>query len=269
MKISFFVNETKKAAKEVADRLSRLAASLGVFISDAQEADVIVTLGGDGTILTAVHSHPGKPLLGLNLGGLGFMASVEEKGFAQAIEFLARGRYKVSRRTMISVRDEQTSAQYNALNDVVIKSTAGHASVVDLSVDGATATRYHSDGLVISSPTGSTAYSLSAGGPVLMPDSRSIVITPVCPHALGIRSLVVRDDCQIKVVNRRRSVVDARKVVVCVDGQEKFSLSPDCSVSVGKSQTYANFVELEGHDPYEILSRKLGWRGNNLNEGDC
>lgn len=267
MKISFFVNETKLAAKQASERLSGLASSLGIALTSADEADVIVTLGGDGTIIRALHSHQGKPLLGLNLGGLGFMASVEEKDFAKALELLSKGEYTVSCRTMLAVKDETTSIECNALNDVVIKSTTGHAAVVDLSIDGATATRYHSDGLVIASPTGSTAYSLSAGGPVVMPDSSSIVITPVCPHALGVRSLIVRDDCQIQVTNRKRSQLEAHDVMVCVDGEEKLLLSPDSSLTVCKSSLCANFVEFIGHDPYEILSRKLGWRGNNLTEG--
>ncbi len=269
MKISFFVNETKLVAKKASEDLSRLVSRFGMTLTSDKEADVIVTLGGDGTILRAVHSHQGKPLLGLNLGGLGFMASVEEKDFIKALELLSKGEYTVSRRTMLAVKDDKSQVEFNALNDVVIKSTTGHAAVVDLSIDGATATRYHSDGLVIASPTGSTAYSLSAGGPVVMPDSRSIVITPVCPHALGVRSLVVRDDCQIQIINRKRSALEARNVMVCVDGEEKLLLPPDSSVRVFKSSLCANFVEFVGHNPYEILSRKLGWRGNNLTEGEC
>lgn len=264
-KISFFGNESKSAVRAALAKLPSLASRCGFMVTESADADIIVTLGGDGTILRAVHAFPGKTLLGLNLGGLGFLASVEERDYSTALALLSEGRYRLSRRTMLSVSGAD-GRSFLALNDVVLRRTAGHAAVLDLSVDGGAATRYHADGIVIASPTGSTAYSLSAGGPVLMPDSRSFVITPVCPHSLGVRSLVVRDDCVAALSNPLRQDAIMQPVMVCADGEEKLVLEPGGCVRVGRAAEDACFIEPEGCDPYEVLSRKLGWRGSNLNE---
>ena len=265
-KIAFAVNQTKAGAVEAESFLRTAAGEIGVEVVEAGSADVIVALGGDGTILHAAHGFPGRTLLGLNLGGLGFLASVERKDFRRALEMLAEGRYKVSRRTMLKL--SKGGVESAALNDVVLRSAAGHASVVDLSVDGAPATRYHADGLVVATPTGSTAYSLSAGGPVLMPDSRSFVVTPVCPHALGARALVVPDTCRMTLSNRPRLGGVEQRVAVCADGEELFGLAADEQVEICKAEECVAFAELEGYDPYEVLSRKLGWRGSSLAEGE-
>ena len=152
-----------------------------------------------------------------------------------------------------------------ALNDVVVaRETSGHAVRLDLAADGKPVTRYLADGLILATPTGSTAYSLAAGGPVLMPDSGGIVVTPSNPHALAVRPLVVRDDVRFTVTARPRSAGNDAPVAVYADGERVLTMPSGRSIEVRKSRKTAKLVELEGYDPYVVLARKLGWSGSNV-----
>lgn len=253
MKIKFYANEKNARARRAKGALTRLARRLGLVVTAAR-AEVVIALGGDGTILRAVHAFPETPVLGFNLGGLGYLASVEQHDFENALKRLAKGQFRVSARTLLQV------GRHRALNDVVVmREQTGHAAVLDVAVDGRAATRYMADGLIVATPTGSTAYSLSAGGPVLMPDSGSWVITPLNPHALAVRPIVVRDDVTITVTSQRLVNGDAEKLGVYADGQSVKRLGGGESIQLRKAATRANFVELAGSDPYEVMSRKLGW----------
>ena len=223
--ICFYVNDRKNRAAEVRDMLAPVAEAAGLEVTaDGGAADAVLALGGDGTMLRAVHGFPGVPLLGLNLGGLGYLASVGEEDFRRAVEMLARGEFKVAERSMLAVRKRGAGGgdgefRTVALNDVVVmREMSGHAAILDLSVDEKRSTRYLADGIVVATPTGSTAYSLSAGGPVLMPDSESFVITPMNPHALGVRPLVVGDGAKLSVSSHPRSGGDVCKIGVYADG---------------------------------------------------
>jgi NAD+ kinase len=267
MKIAILANNDKYLSAE-SERLVRdYAVGLGIEMVDVCAADVIIALGGDGTILNVVSEHPNRPILGLNIGGLGYLASVEKRDFKKALELLVEQRFRVSRRTMISIVPSRTvEHSFSALNDIVFKSVSGHPSVLDMSINGGAVTKYLADGLIVSTPTGSTAYSLSAGGPVVAPDSQSIVITPISPHALGVRSLVIKDTCEIKLTNRRRRDGQEQCVAVYCDARHVATLSGNESIVVKKADSVAALVELEGYDPYEVLSRKLGWRGMSLSD---
>lgn len=262
MTIRFYVNAQKPRAKSARAALGAEAARLGLTVAEDGAADAIVVLGGDGTILRAVHEFPGAPVLGLNLGGLGYLSSVEERDFGKALAMLAEGRYRISERTALAVRKD--GAWITALNDVVMdRVMSGHTAILDLEVDGKLATRYLADGLIIATPTGSTAYSLAAGGPVLMPDSGSFVVTPMSPHALGVRPLVVKDSARFAVTSRRRANGEAERIGVYADGANVFMLDPDETVEVVRSERKAKLIELDGYDPYGVLARKLGWSGTN------
>lgn len=257
--VAFSVNSSKPAAPAVRDRLMSLARECGMKVVDAggQTPDVVVVLGGDGTMLSAVHRFPGLPLLGLNLGSLGYLASVEEAHFDDAIRALAAGRYGVSRRTALTVRG------VNALNDVVVsRGVTGHAIRLDFAVDGEPVTRFVADGLVIATPTGSTAYSLAAGGPVLMPASQSFVVTPVCPHALSSRPLVLRDSARMSVSVEVREAGD--EPAVFADGRQVCTLAANESLVIEKSADTVPLVELDAVNPYAVLTRKLGWSGSSV-----
>lgn len=257
--IAFHVNATKPTAQSVCGRLASLARECGMDIEDAEHGspEAIVVLGGDGTMLSAVHRFPGVPLLGLNLGSLGYLASVEEAQFGDAIRALAENRFTVSRRTALNVRG------MNALNDVVVsRGVSGHAMRLNFAVDGEMVTRFVADGLVLATPTGSTAYSLAAGGPVLMPASQAFVVTPVCPHALSSRPLVLKDSVRMCVSVELREGDD--EPVVFADGRNVGVLAAGESLEVVKSDATVPLVELDGVNPYEVLTRKLGWSGSSI-----
>ena len=265
--VAFCVNAEKPRAFARRDELAALAHRLGLRILAEGEAEVTVVLGGDGTILRAVRAHPRVPVLGLNLGSLGYLASVEERDFARAVTMLAEGRYRLSRRSALAVRrvggpGGRRAAAAVALNDIVVmREQSGHAAVLDLAVDGRSASRYMADGVVVATPTGSTAYSLSAGGPVLMPDADAFVVTPMNPHALGVRPMVVPDAARLTVTSRRKVNGRAERIGVYADGESVLTLDGDETIEIRKAARSVPLVELEGHDPYEVMARKLGWSG--------
>lgn len=266
MKIHFHLNGLNERAKAAEAALAAEAARCGFAVCEKGDGcDFVVALGGDGTILRAVRHHPGTPVLGLNLGSLGYLATIGEKDFASALRRLADGDYGISRRTMLAVTKDATGERALALNEaVVMREMTGHAASIDLFADGMRVTRYSADGLVVATPTGSTAYSLAAGGPVLMPDTASFVITPMNPHALGVRPLVVSDGVRLAAVSRRRVNGAAERLGVYADGESVFMLGGDESASICKAEESALLVQLPGHDPYAVLSRKLGWSGSRV-----
>ncbi len=265
MRLHFHTNEMNERARSAKERLGALALRLGFGASDVGDGcDVVIALGGDGTILRAVRHHPDIPVLGLNLGSLGYLATVAECDFANALQLLASGEYSVAERTMLLATKPGTGESAAALNEIVVmREMTGHAAYIDLAADSRSVTRYTADGLVVATPTGSTAYSLAAGGPVLMPDTASLVVTPMNPHALSVRPLVVNDDVHLSVTSRRRVNGIAEKLGVYADGEGVFMLGCDETVEIAKSPKRAHFVQLPGYDPYAVLSRKLGWSGSN------
>lgn len=253
-RITFYVNSDKAGAEDEKERLQLFAKGLGMVCSD-EKPEVVVVLGGDGTMLSAVHRYPGIPLIGLNLGSLGYLSGVERPNFDSAIRALHDGQFAISNRTALSVNGRV------ALNDVVVsRGVSGHAAVIELYVDNRMATSFFADGLVIATPTGSTAYSLAAGGPILTPDSQSLVITPVCPHALTSRPLVVRDSSTLRLKLRVRPGAEALEIFA--DGESLGSLTADSELVVKKDSFGVPLVELAGYNPYLVLSRKLGWSGS-------
>ena len=262
-RIAFHVNGEKPAAHDACSRLTAYAREIGLTVLDYAGAatdgacDAVIVLGGDGTMLSAVHRFPGIPLLGLNLGSLGYLAGVDEPHFEEALRALRDGTYSISRRTALGARG------HVALNDIVFsRGTSGHAAVIALSVDGQPATRFFADGLVVATPTGSTAYSLAAGGPILLPDSQAFVITPVCPHALGSRPLVVRDSARLSIQLHARP--GAETLEVFADGDAVAQLRGDEEIVVEKAAATVPLVELPGTNPFAVLSRKLGWSGSRI-----
>lgn len=265
MKVFFYVNTAKDDADGTHRALSAALAGNGLCEAEsAGDADVVVALGGDGTILDAVRFAPGKPVAGFNIGSLGYLASVERRDFGKALAMLAKGKYRISPRTVLecSRQDAPAAVPVRALNDVVLmRERSGHPATIDVAVDGRRAATYFADGLIVATPTGSTAYSLSAGGPVLMPDSASFVITPLNPHALAVRPIVVGDGVSISAVPRRRADGRGAAIAVYADGRDAMSLEPDSALCIRKSALCAQLVEFDGYDPYRVLSRKLGWPG--------
>jgi NAD+ kinase len=223
--------------------------------------DLIVAMGGDGTLLSVARATGTRavPILGINLGTLGFLTEVSVDEMIPALEQVIAGKAKAEPRMRLEVvitRGEDEVARYQALNDAVMSKTA-LSRMVDLMVyaDGVSVTTYHADGLIVSTPTGSTAYSLSAGGPLLLPGSGVMVLTPICPHSLTQRPVVFPHSAVIDVE------VDTRgaQVVLTVDGQEGVELADGDRVRVRRSPHPVSIVESPFLNRYEILRAKLRW----------
>lgn len=264
MKIAFYCNREKQDVLSRQAEFEACASASGLSVVPLAEADAIVALGGDGTILRAVHAFPGRAILGINFGGLGYLSAVSGDEMHEALALLAAGRFRVSERTLLQVASLEAPSQPfgPALNDVaLVRGMTGHACLLDLSIDGHPVTRYMADGLVVATPTGSTAYSLAAGGPVVLPDLAGFVITPMNPHALGVRPLVVRDDVRVRVRVSERTDGNEVCVSVAVDGRTALTLHSGEGVEISKSGATARLIALDGCNPYDVLSRKLGWKG--------
>ena len=259
MKKAFIhVNGRKPAAVAAAKKVAATAKNAGLEIAASAgdpEVSLVLVIGGDGTMLGAAHAYPGVPLLGLNFGSLGFLADVEEQDFEEALKAVADGRYAVSERAALSAFGK------TGFNEIVIsRGVSGHAALLDLSVDGKFAARFLADGLAFSTPTGSTAYSLAAGGPILLPETRCFVVTPICPHSLSSRPLVLPDTSSFKVILESRSGADA--ATVFADGERIGRLDAGAELEITRSEQSMRLVRLESADPFKALSRKLGWAGS-------
>ena len=239
-------------------------ASTGARLENADQIDALVTLGGDGTLLRGARWLDGKdrPILGVNLGRLGFLTSCQTEDLEAALSHLAGGDYVAQPRMALSARAIDASGeprkQWRALNDFVLHK-GGFARVVrlDISVDGESIGTYAADGIVISTPTGSTAYSLSAGGPVVVPTVESIIITPVSPHTLAIRSLVIPPDGEVTVEANESPT----ELLVTVDGQVGTSFVKGEKLKVRRADNPVRIVRFPGATFFERMRLKLGWGG--------
>lgn len=226
----------------------------------AGKVDLAVCLGGDGTYLAAARRFAphGTPVIGVNLGRLGFLTEVEAAGFEGFLDLYLAGGCVVVERMMLqaSVPGDDKHEPVAVLNDVVInKATLSRMLDFDVRIDGEMLTSYRADGLIIATPTGSTAYSLAAGGPILTPDMRAILITPICPHALSQRPIVVPDSAHVSVTLHG----DHPDVYLSLDGQVGFPLRADVEVQVGRAPHVVRSVRDPRVPFFDVLRRKLGW----------
>ena len=224
-------------------------------------ADLLVVLGGDGSVLAAVRAIGTRPIpiLGVNLGQLGFLTAVNPAGAEAALGAVLRGEHSIVERTRFEVthtRERRELLRELVLNDAVITKGSALARLIELEalVDGVLVSSYRSDGLIVATPTGSTAYNLSAGGPIVDPRVSAAILNPICPHTLSLRPLVLPDDREILV--RLRSPEDA---TLTLDGQVGATLRPGDEVRVVKARESARFVSTPPHDHFETLRTKLGW----------
>lgn len=223
--------------------------------------DVIVMLGGDGTMLSVARlaCKAGVPILGVNMGGLGFITEVQKTEVYESMEQVFADNLHIENRMMLSAnvcRGGQTIAEYTVLNDVVINKGA-LARIINLetSINGLYVNNFMADGLIVSTPTGSTGYCLSAGGPILYPSMESIVLIPICPHTLANRPIVLPDTVLIEIALRSHS----EDVCLTLDGQVGFPLQQDDSVVVEKSMCRTRLIVPPNRDFFQILRAKLKW----------
>lgn len=225
--------------------------------------DLLVVLGGDGTLLAMARALAGKPvpILAVNLGGLGFLTVITREELYPTLEGVLSGDFQTERRVQIAaeiVRADEAIASYVALNDVVLNKGA-IARILDFEVfvDGKFVSTYKSDGLIVSTPTGSTAYSLAAGGPVVAPSVQAFIVTPICAHTLTNRPLVISDSSKIEVVVKSQR----ESSYVTVDGQVGIAARSEDIVRMKKASSWVELVEPAEKNYFEILRQKLKWGG--------
>ena len=228
----------------------------------ARKCDLLVVLGGDGTILNVTDHIAGalKPIFGINVGSLGFLTGVSSAAVREAVEAIAKGKIAFSQRALLEVilGDAQSMI---ALNDAVFsRGELSRLIRLRTRVNGEPLTEFNADGLIIATPTGSTAYSLSAGGPILEPESGVFVITPICPHVLTNRSIIVSDDSVIEVEASERDY----PVFLTVDGREPMRIAKDTVVKIRKAKRTLELAALPNVSFFSLVRQKLKWSGSNI-----
>jgi NAD+ kinase len=245
------------AAEALGKRAGRTALSRDEILDGA---DGVVVLGGDGTTLSVVRAIGPRtiPVLGVNLGALGFLTAVAPDEVDEALEGVLNGEFEIRERRRLELRRlaNPEAPPELVLNDAVFTKGTALARMIELAtfVDGRRVATYLSDGLIVSTPTGSTAYNLSAGGPLLDPDLAAMVLNPICPHTLSHRPLVLPDDRAVEV-----ELCSPAEATLTLDGQVEEPLQPGERVRIARSSHPARFVVVPGHDHFETLRTKLGW----------
>lgn len=230
----------------------------------SQHVDIVAVLGGDGTMLHAL-SRLGdfeKPVAGINIGTLGFLTSCKDDELDIFAAAIAEGRFTTSVRTLLEAtvhRHGKPPESFVALNEVTLaRGDTGRLVSLRAQVNGELLNDYRADGLIVATPTGSTAYSLSAGGPLIAPDAAVFVITPICPHSLSQRSLVLSDNSVIELSSEDKH---SGPMIFTVDGRDNIPIEPGDWIEVKKSLQSFHLLRLEGRSFYEALRQKLRWQG--------
>lgn len=284
-RIGVIVNTKRPRAPQVLDELKRLAEQhkLTLYAENAEMAealgaelipvesfgkkvDVVLALGGDGTVLYTSRALHGAdvPIMGINLGSLGFLTSVGDMEMADALDAIAHKTCKVSKRLVAECRIYQNGSlvgEESALNDIVLGWGASSRIVtLQLSIDGELVGTFMCDGMIVSTPTGSTGHALSAGGPILHPNIGGFGVNVICPHTLGTRPLVVPENrmIEIEVVNA------AKELILSIDGQDEYKVERGSRIEIRKSPHEVRFLQLKDHSYFSVLSQKLHWRGSSL-----
>jgi NAD+ kinase len=225
------------------------------------DVEMIIVLGGDGTLLSVARQvwNRNIPILGVNLGGLGFLTEITLDELYPVLERVVRDDYEVNEREVLDasvIRRGEPIAEFIVLNDAVINKGA-LARIIDLetTINGEYLSTFRSDGLIISTPTGSTAYNLSAGGPIVYPSLHTIIITPICPHTLTIRPIIIPDDVKIRALLKSRD----EEVTLTLDGQQGFTLEFEDVVEVKKAEGRILLIKSPYRHYFELLREKLKW----------
>lgn len=279
MKVVLFPNFSKKNALSTALKCCDILHGLGMEVLAAEsfksefaeksfvrfgsrddisrECDIMIAIGGDGTILKASSyaSAYDKPLLGINTGRLGFMASMEPDELEDLSKLKTRD-YVVETRMMLDVslmRDDVILSRHTALNDVVIARPYSKITDYEILADGKVVSTMRSDGIIFATPTGSTAYALAAGGPILEPCTECIQLTPICPHSLFSRTMVFTSDRTLEV----RHSTDENEVYFCVDGKKGCDMHRNDKLIIKKSMKKLRLIDIKGHSFFDAVNNKL------------
>jgi len=276
--VAWFQNRTMEVyiEEEMGNLLFDSGSSLraGVPLSDVSvhsverseipnHVEMIIVLGGDGTLLSVARlvTEHDVPILGVNLGGLGFLTEITLEELYRVLERIIQGDFVTDERVVLNaavIRRGERMAEFTVLNDAVINKGA-LARIIDLetTINGEYLTTFKSDGLIISTPTGSTAYNLSAGGPIVYPSLHSVIITPICPHTLTNRPIMVPDDVEVRVILKAKQ----QEVILTLDGQQGFYLEFEDMVEVRKAESRILLIKSPYRHYFEVLREKLKWGG--------
>jgi len=226
-----------------------------------EEVDLIVVLGGDGTMISTARAIGNRevPVLGINYGSLGYLTEFRIEEMFAALEDILAGAFELDRRVMLDVehrRNDKTVSVNRVLNDVVVNKTA-LARIIEIEAryNGLFINSFRADGLIVATPTGSTAYNLSAGGPIVFPSMNAIVITPICPFTLSNRPIVIPDSAEIELILKTQN----EEVALTLDGQVGFQIKPADRILIRKSATAFNVVQPPNRNYFDVLRDKLKW----------
>ncbi len=274
-KVCVIANAGKEAAVETAEKVraffSEKGVSCSVILEDfaekasyepelAQDTECAVVLGGDGTLIrvAGLLSEKKIPVLGINLGTLGFLTEAEAADTEQVLTSLLAGEYKIEERMMLEASvDGQVFG--TALNDVVLTRN-GFSRIISVGifVNGKPVCNYRGDGVIVATPTGSTGYNLSAGGPVVAPKTELFIITPICPHSLSARSILLSAQDDLHIVIREEKKTQDEEAILTLDGQRAKDLAAEDTIVIKKSEKKAYFIQLNENSFFDALHRKLG-----------
>jgi NAD+ kinase len=273
--VLLIANMLKPEAAQMVEAIQKRLSDKGVSVTvtkfngtvetpDVSGTDLIISLGGDGTVLfsSRIAAPYGIPILAVNLGDFGFITEISKNEWEDAFDQYRSGELGISARLMLSVdveREGRTIASYSGLNDAVL-SSSGISKVIrlDVSLGDTTLGKYKADGIIISTPTGSTAYSVAAGGPILEPEMEALIINPICPFTLSNRPIVVPAEKRISV-----SVCEQQRteVILTIDGQILYPLNPRDRLTIQRCPAKASIIRSNKRNFFEVLREKLKWSG--------
>ena len=246
----------------LADRLKSIDvdSEVSYFSSNTPpEVDFLLCFGGDGTLISGVRifSDPSVPVLGVHLGGLGFLAQITPEVLIDKLESVKNNEFKIQDRLVLSAKISGNEDSYYAVNDFVVQNeTSFRVTSLSLFIDNQHVSDYKSDGIIISTPTGSTAYSLSSGGPIVQPDVFSIIITPIAPHSLTSRPLVLPSNVEVEF---RFSEASENNLNLIVDGQNIINFTKGSTVKLSQANHHLKFITFNDYNYYETLKNKMIW----------
>jgi len=246
----------------LADRLKSIDIDSEVSYFSSQnppEVDFLLCFGGDGTLISGVRifSNPSVPVLGVHLGGLGFLAQITPEVLIDKLESVKNNEFKIQDRLVLSAKISGNEDSYYAVNDFVVQNeTSFRVTSLSLFIDNQHVSDYKSDGIIISTPTGSTAYSLSSGGPIVQPDVFSIVVTPIAPHSLTSRPLVLPSNVEVEFRFSEESENDLKLIA---DGQNIINFTKGSTVKLSQANHHLKFITFEDYNYYETLKNKMIW----------
>ena len=221
------------------------------------DLDLLIVLGGDGTLLGIARDINGKydvPILGINIGNLGFLSSIEIQDLGEALNKIKNGQYNIQNRILLECKSDDENISSKALNDVVIaRGTLSRMAKFEVYIDKKLYYSFKGDGLIVATPTGSTAYSFSAGGPFVYPDVEVITLTPICPHTRGMQPIVLRSSSEILIKAENYN----GEIYLTFDGQEARKIKDNSSIIVKKAQDVSKILLFDNYDYFNVLRKKI------------